>query len=172
MVLLTTDAPVHVEDGDALTRLTMQRVVISLELMDPREGRYTLTRPEDFVQDVNLLRRRYQELNDAPPVCDAIRFPDRQLVNELLAFNMQYKQFLEERLRIERVYRDDIEEALRENRWLYEVLDCARDTKTDYYYLTIRRTALKKLRELIGSHAYYAGCLPPPVPVWRFRRID
>ena len=32
--------------------------------------------------------------------------------------------------------------------------------------------ALKKLKDAIGDQAYYSGCLPPHVPVWRFGRID
>jgi hypothetical protein len=38
--------------------------------------------------------------------------------------------------------------------------------------VTVRRQALKKLRETVGEDAYWSGCLPPHVPVWRFARID
>ena len=61
----------------ATVRTTLQKVAISWEILDSREVRYVLTRPEDFAADLKLLRRRYQELSDAPPLCDCIRFPDR-----------------------------------------------------------------------------------------------
>jgi hypothetical protein len=34
--------------------------------------------------------------------------------------------------------------------------------------VTVRRQALKKLKEMIGDDAYTLGELPPYVPVWRF----
>jgi hypothetical protein len=38
--------------------------------------------------------------------------------------------------------------------------------------VTVRRQALKKLREMIGENAYYYGQMPPSVPVWRFREVE
>ena len=48
----------------------------------------------------------------------------------------------------------------------------ARHAACEYYYVTVRRQALKKLKEMIGDQAYYSGSLPPHVPVWRFARGD
>lgn len=36
----------------------------------------------------------------------------------------------------------------------------------------VRRKDLADLRELIGRQNFAAGRMPPPVPVWRFRRVD
>ena len=55
---------------------------------------------------------------------------------------------------------------------LYQIWDLVRDNRCDYYYVTVRRQALKKLKEMIGDQAYYSGQLPPHVPVWQFARID
>lgn len=52
------------------------------------------------------------------------------------------------------------------------IWDALRDVQCDYYYVAVRRQALKDLRERIGSVAYYCGTMPPAVPVWRFRRVD
>src|SRR5579871_1573208 len=79
-------------DGLATVRPTLQALAVSREVLDPREVRYVLTRPEDFPADLKLLRRRYRELADAPPLDDCMRFPDRALINELLAFNRAYRQ--------------------------------------------------------------------------------
>jgi hypothetical protein len=118
------------------------------------------------------LRRRYQELSDAPPLCDCIRFPDCSLVNKLLSFNRSYHQHLVSRQALDPTGRWELHEALQEADRLYQIWDTVRDARCDYYYVTVRRQALKSLREAIGPQAYYAGCLPPHVPVWRFARID
>ena len=156
----------------AMLRTILQKVAISWEILDSREVCYVLTRPEDFAADLKLLRRRYLELSDAPPLCDCVRFPDRALVNELLSFNRSYRQHLDSRQALDPTGRWELHEALQEADRLYQVWDTVRDARCDYYYVTVRRQALKKLREAIGSQAYYAGCLPPHVPVWRFARID
>ena len=73
-------------------RLPLQSLAVQLEILDPREVRYILARAEDFEADLALLRRRYQELATAPPIDDALRFPERAMVTEFLAFNRSYRQ--------------------------------------------------------------------------------
>jgi hypothetical protein len=151
---------------------TLQSLAITWEVLDPREVRYVLTRPEDFGADLQLLRRRYRELEDAPPLCDCLRFPNRTFINDLLSFNRAYRQHLDCRQALDLIYWWELHEALQESDRLYQIWDTVRDARCDYYYVTVRRQALKKLREAIGPEAYYAGCLPPHVPIWRFARID
>jgi hypothetical protein len=131
-----------------------------------------LTRSEDFASDLKLLRRRYQELANAPPVSDCQRFPDRATISDLLTFNRAYRQHLDSRLSVELVRWWDLREAVQEADRLYQVWDTVRDARCDYYYVTVRRQALKRLRDTIGPEAYYGGQLPPHVPLWRFQRID
>jgi len=151
---------------------TLQSLAIQWEILDPREVRYVLTRPEDFGSDLKLLRRRYQELAVAPPLCDCQRFPDRATISDLLAFNRAYRQHLDSRLSVELVRWWEVREAVQEADRLYQIWDTVRDARCDYYYVTVRRQALKRLRDTIGEEAYYSGHLPPHVPVWRFQRID
>jgi hypothetical protein len=158
--------------GLAAARPSLQALAVSWEVLDTRETRYVLARPEDFPADLKLLRRRYRELADAPPLHDCMRFPDRALINELLAFNRTYRQHLDNRQALEQTYWWELREAVQETERLYQVWDTVRDARCDYYYVTVRRQALKKLRETIGEDAYWGGCLPPHVPVWRFARID
>ena len=153
-------------------RPTMQAVATSWEILDPREVRYVLAREEDFQADLKLLRRRYQDLADAPPLADCLRFPDRALINELLSFNRAYRQHLDSRQALDAGSRWELQEALQETDRLYQIWDSVRDARCDYYYVTVRRQALKQLREVVGPQDYYAGNLPPHVPVWRFSRID
>jgi len=153
-------------------RPTLQAVAIAWEILDPREVRYVLARSEDFHSDLKLLRRRHSELQDAPPLVDCQRFPERALVNELLAFNRTYRQHLDSQQALEVAYRWELREALQETDRLYQIWDTVRDARCEYYYVTVRRQALKNLRETLGGQGYYEGTLPPHVPVWRFTRID
>lgn len=150
----------------------LQQVALQFEILDPREIRYILARSEDFVTDLQLLRRRYHELANAPPVIDSFRFPERDVVNDMLAFNRAYRQHIDVRQPVELVHWWELRTALQETEHLYQVWDQVRDARCDYYYVAVRRQALKKLRDLIGEEAYYTADLPPSVPSWRFRNAD
>jgi hypothetical protein len=166
-----TDPPVDPKHFNVL-KPTLQSLCVDWEILDPREVRYILTRPEDFASDLALLRRRYQELADAPALCDCSRFPEREVINELLAFNRSYRQHLGVRQPVELAHWWEFRAALQETDYLYQVWDTVRDARCDYYYVTVRRQALKKLREIVGEEAYYMGQLPPHVPLWRFQEMD
>ena len=176
VALLT--APVDaVEQPDAAReyaslRTTLQAVAVQWEILDPREARYFLTRTEDFDSDLKILRQRYADLADAPPVHDCVRFPDRDTVNDMLTFNRAYRHSLETRLLVETAGWRDLRETLREAEQLYQIWDLVRDSRCDYYYVTVRRQALKRVKETVGDAAYYNGTMPPHVPVWRFARVD
>jgi len=162
----------NISERFVTVRPTVQALAINWEILDPREVRYVLMRSDDFSGDLKLLRRRYQELADAPPLHDQMRFPDRALINDLLAFNRSYRQFLDNRQSMELTYWWELREMLQEVDRLYSIWDTVRDARCDYYYITVRRQALKKLKETIGDEAYYSGHLPPHVPIWQFARID
>jgi hypothetical protein len=150
----------------------IQSLAVKWEILDPREARYILARQEDFSADLNLLRRRYRELSGAPAVADSRRLPERPLVNDLLAFNRAYRQHIDVRQPLELIHWWELRTALQETDRLYQVWDAVRDARCDYYYVTVRRQALKRLRDLIGEEAYYGANLPPCVPLWQFQRID
>lgn len=170
--LLTSPAgtPEQTPDADrwAAVQAAIHQTAVEWEILDPRETRYVMSRPEDFEADLNLLRRRYAELADAPALADAARFPDRRTVNDLIRFNRAYRKHLE----LRQVWEADRAEAIRaavlETDRLYRVWDAVRDARCEFYYVTVRRQALKKLKELIGDEAYAVGELPPYVPEWRF----
>lgn len=149
----------------------LQSLAVQWEILDPREVRYVLARPEDFSSDLNLLRRRYQELSEAPPVSDSLRFPERTTINELLAINRSYRQHIDGRQPGEPSRWWELRSVLQETDNLYHIWDTARDARCEYYYVTVRRQALQRLRELLGPQAYYQGNLPPHVPMWRFQEV-
>jgi hypothetical protein len=101
-----------------------------------------------------------------------MRFPPRQVISEMLAFNRAYREHLEKCQVAGCSPTGDYQEALREADRLYHLWDAIRDSRCEYYYITVRRQALKKVRDLIGDDAFYNGNFPPHVPVWRFQRID
>lgn len=153
-------------------RPTLQCLGVAWELLDPRECRRTFMRAEDLACDLRLLRKRYDELCDAPPLHDCMRFPDRSLVNEMIAFNRAYKAHLESRAPLELTWWWELHESLQETERLFQIWDLVRDARCQFYYVNVRRGSLKKLRETLGPVAYYGGQLPPHVPIWRFARID
>ncbi|MFO0808164.1 MAG: hypothetical protein U0746_06040 [Gemmataceae bacterium] len=171
--LLTTppDVPEPTIDADEWPAVqeALQSLAVEWEILDERERRYVLARVEDYENDLNLLRRRYQELKDAPRLSDCHRFPERGTVNELLAFNRSYRRYLDGRQNVEQDRCFQLRIALRETDFLYQVWDSVRDARCEYYYITVRRQALKRLRCMVGPEAYLNGDLPPYVPVWRFQ---
>jgi hypothetical protein len=150
----------------------LQQVAVQLEILDPREIKYLFGRPEDYPSTLKMLRARYQELADAPRASDALRFPERDLVNELLSFNRAFRQNIDARQSLETSREWELREALQETDRLYKIWDTLRDARCDYYYITLRRQALKRLRELVGNEGYYSGVMPPYVPIWRFQSLD
>ncbi len=164
--------PPAMPEQHVVLKTMLQQVAINHEILDPREVRYILTRDEDFQSDLNLLRRRAQDLEDAPLLHECMRFPSRAQVTDLLAFNRAYRQHLEERRALEITSNWDYHETMTEVDRLYQIWDNIRDTRCDYYYITVRRQALKKVRDAVGVQAFYNGTFPPHVPVWRFQRID
>jgi hypothetical protein len=162
----------HPPPGYEALRPVLQQLAVQMELLDPRETGYVLARSEDFQVDLKLLRRRYLKLMDAPPVRECERFPDRTTINNLLTFNRTYRRFLKRRQVVDLLNSEELRTALCETDQLYQVWDAVRDARCKYYYVTVRREALKQLRELIGTPAFHRGDLPPHVPVWRIPEID
>jgi hypothetical protein len=176
-LLLTSPNPVELQDPGALRdhfhaiRWPLLSLAIDYEILDPREMRYVLARPDDVLSDIQMLRRRYEELADAPPLADSYRFPDRGVVNEMLVFNRSFRKYLEERQPLEQVRSAELRAVQQETDQLYQVWDSVRDARCEYYYVTVRRQALKRLRDLVGEERYFHGKLPPHVPLWRFEAI-
>jgi len=159
-------------DAHAALCPALQQLAVGWEILDPREARYVLVSKEDYRSDLAMMRQRYHDLRDAPPLHDCMRFPSRAAVSELLAFNRAYREHLEKRKELERTSAYGYQEALEEADRLFQLWDSIRDTRCEYYYVTVRRQALKRVRDTMGTAAFYNGIYPPHVPVWRFQRID
>lgn len=147
-------------------QLPMQTWAVKLELLDRREVRYVLASHKDFLHDLQLLRRRWAELHDAPYVTDSLRFPDRKTINGWLAFNRAFQQRLQALLHLGLLSNAE-RRALKETDRMYQVWDCVRDARCEYYYVTVRRQALLHLKKKLGNACFDAGQVPPPFPLWR-----
>ena len=144
---------------------------IRAELLDEREVTTTFVKREDFAVDLGMIRQRYHDLCYAPMSGDALRFVhERDVIVDLLSFNRAYVRYLTTAMELypERL---SMRAAKSEAEELYKVWDYLRDAKTTFYYVHIRRKALKQLREAIGAESYELGRMPPHVPEWRFTEV-
>lgn len=138
-------------------------VCMAQEIMDTREIKYIFKGRDEFSVDVLMMRKRHAELYDAPMLWESQRFvATRDMANELLMVNRQYKLQLVERMNL---YPGDtmISQAIEETEFLYRVWDAFRDARCEYYYVHVRRAALKKLREMLSEDMWRRGSLPDVV---------
>ena len=149
----------------------VHKVAIEWEILDDREKTYIFAKISDFEGDLNMLRRRHQELKDAPRVADSHRLPPRKMVNDLVQFNRAYRKHLLTRSELELDRADILNRAIMETDQLYKVWDAVRDARCEFYYVTVRRQALVKLKNMIGDEDYVLCNLPPYVPIWQFQEV-
>jgi NTP pyrophosphatase (non-canonical NTP hydrolase) len=152
-------------------RQALSQLSLDLELMDPREQAWEFVSDDSFESDVNIIRNRWVDLQDAPFISDAQMFPDREVLNKLLSFNRDFRSQMSLRQDAVWIFKaEEIQEIIEETDKLYYLIDNMLDVKDDCYYLSYRRAALKTLKEELGDEAYYAGAVPPHVPIWRFQK--
>lgn len=175
LLSMITDAPATLPENSqeaALLMKAIQDVAIEEEIMDPREAHYLMVNPENFSSDLELLRHRYQDLSTAPPLNDAWMFPPAPMLSIGVALNREYYRHLELRLSYELDNEQGLRRAVRETDEHYRAWDHARDAVADYYYVNVRRNALRYLKTTLGHEHYYRGQLPPPVPLHLFEERD
>ena len=126
-------APAGIQDLFPVLRGPLQALALRWEILDPREVKYVLMRREDFASDLDMLCRRYQDLEGAPFVCDSLRFPDRSSVTDMLSFNRAYRQLLHVRQPLELSNWSEMRDVLQETDRLYQIWDTVRDARCEYY---------------------------------------
>lgn len=159
-----TPEPVPTEAAWPAVRDAVHAVALDWQIMDPRETRYVFANRADFAADLNLLRKRAVELADAPKLDACKWLPERRAVNELVRQNREFRCEIEARRPWETDREDLLHDAVRAADCLYRPWDALRDAQCEFYYVTVRRTALKKLRDAIGAEAFAAGRMPLAVP--------
>ncbi len=146
----------------------VQRVAMEWEILDRRETTYIFASRTAFAVDLDTLRRRRIEFQDAPRIIESERLPEMRNVCYLIDFNRAYRRGLSERAYLELDRADILDAAIGETDELCRVYDAARDSRCEFYFVTVRRQALRRLREGMTDAEWAAGVLPPCVPTWRF----
>jgi hypothetical protein len=164
LIVFPIDPPASAATSEEL-RNAMLELAVAAEILDRRETSLSL-RPQVFSYELAKLRERWQQLWDAPPAADALRFPGRARTAELLELNQKYRRYLETLS-----WTDEVSEAAAETDRLQNLWDLVRDAGCQYTYINCRRLALKQMRAELGEEAYYSGLLPPAVPLHRFQEL-
>ena len=117
---------------------------------------------------------------ELPPLSDLQRFPVRWVAQEQLRANIEHRDWLRAQQQAQPwEYGWDFWAA--ENQELWSVWNLLDDCWIEWDYTTdesspgfdvdtYRRGLLAQLRDRLGYRDYYEGRMPPPVPIWRFRR--
>lgn len=153
-------------------------IAVEMEIMDPREVRYFFQNTEEFPTEMRCLSSRFHEFKDAPKLWEVNQLPLRESLHHLINFNRAYGKHLEEYVIWNQDRADIVCLVQKENQCLYRLYDAVRDARCDFYYVTVRRAALLKVKRLLEEDqflkamcpevSYYPLVLPPYVPVWRF----
>lgn len=150
----------------------LQQEGLAMEILDPRELQYMFTQKKDLASDLKLLQRRQQDLANAPRLAEGNHFPPRAVVSDKLAFNRAYGENLKRRQSVDPARWGDWQEVIQENDRRYQLWDTVRDARCEYYYVTVRRQALERVLERLGSEKFIAADFPPHVPTESFTPSD
>lgn len=146
----------------------LKQGLVGMEVLDHRELRYILNDKSTYANDLELIGDRAARLHTAPHLWEADRFPERDYCNGLMSFNRSYRLYIENRIVMEPDRASIGRTILRECDVLYSVWDSVRDAKCEYYYVSVRREALKRVKEVMPLEMWLQGNLPAHVPFWRF----
>ncbi len=110
-------------------RPALVQVALDAEVLDPREERFLTGQSRDPAGDLKELQARGESLVAAPPLDECRRFPDRKLVNDLLAFNRAYRSDLLARLAVDPLHAEELRVAVSETEQLYLIWKALRDAQ-------------------------------------------
>ncbi len=106
-----------------------------------------------------------------PPASDIARFCSRTTADEMETFARAHVNWVKAQGQLDLHLADywfGWREEAESLRLAWGLLRDAHDSTHDE---DKQRRKLLRLRESIGERAYFLGCMPPPVPVWRFKRL-
>ena len=162
LVLLTSppDAP----PGLPCVQLhSIQAAAEALELMGSDERRTFFFQESDWRVDLQCVRGRYQSVQFAPPADDLDRFPSQDVCQDCMDVNRRYRSWLVERKALDRSIW--LDEAIVECDVSYDLWQLCHSAHMEWCGRVFRREKLQEMRDRIGPVAYYAGAMPPALPV-------
>lgn len=153
-------------------REDLRSLCVRLELLDHRDYPLTFASDEAFSQDIAVMRIRYTTLKHAPPIHDCMRFTTTAAATEAVVHGRRFREVYGFRQSLEPHKWWQYNEVLCESESASRVWELVRDAANENHHVTTRRSSLASLKFLLGSEDYYAGRLPPPIPVHRLRYLD
>ena len=159
------DAPCNIS-GKLFPHLGILREeAMRMELIDDNEP--IMMNFEYAMNELRLLRQRYEILHDAPLASDSQRFPSAIVATEQRQLATEYYAYLSSR-----VIRnsDELKQIIRlqhEATRLMLIWDKVSLTSPSYY-ISVRRSALRDLYRELGPAAYYKGTVPLAIPIYNF----
>lgn len=155
-----------------ICRLDYQEVCIGMELMGKDECVTFFSDRDLFDRDIKIMRERWNCLKDAPLLHEANRFPEREECWRCMAFNHEFRNYVQDKRELELDRWGIYDKILRENAFLYNVYDIAYDAKNTNKTIVDRRNSLACLKLLLTEDEWNTGTLPPCVPLWRFNESN
>lgn len=153
-------------DRLAAMSAALQKVSVDLELLDPHYSTGYFARTGDYVQDINMVRIRYQKLKDAPRVWESQKFvgPDYSACEDFLDRSLLHYRKLWECRFLSDVEYLAIEEEIEYRDLMYRT---ARNASSNTYYtVPLRREALLWLKNELTPEQWSRGELLPLLPEW------
>jgi len=162
VAILLGDPEVPVDPRLSYLRPHVELIALEWELLDPTE-------PEGAT--LKEIQQRQRRLDGAPLAADVLRFPTGDTARSYRELTWAYKQWLETRQAGYPASGDDYRELIEEAEGIHWVWGLVVSARADNYCWTVREY-LRELRDAIGECRYYSMDLPPPLPFWRFRRVE
>jgi hypothetical protein len=172
LLALPPGTPLGPLEGDMrfVVAESVTRVGVEWGVRDDTEATFVYLTPEAMQGELDEMRSRVADLADAPPAYDSLRLPPGRSVQSMIDFNRAFRKNIEARMQLESDRQRFYQLVLDETDDCHEVLSEMR-IATGAYYTYYQRTALKRLRDLVGKADYEQGRWPPCVPTWRFNTI-
>ena len=148
-----------------------RQVCQDLDLLDQSEEGWYFRDQHDVYWSLQAMRRRREELKDCPPLIDARRFPEAELLLECLQHNKAIQEEIKKWMEIDSAQRDSLGEYLRELETHHELYWHMWQAKCGWS-AEWKRKYLQKLRDELIPDCYYGGPLPAHVPVRFLQVID
>lgn len=128
--------------------------------------RYGLCMPKDvyapWTSEVEWARNAYDtaKKNNYPPLSMLNAFPSKEVIDSKLSFGRSY-------YRLHTYNYSDYYKEYTNLLGPWESLYCAHTVIWSIH----KRQWLADLRKKIGNSAFYAGVMPPAVPIWKFKEV-
>jgi len=166
LVVSPAEVPVEGEQPEAAWK-ALKQFALDAELVGPHE-RWA----PSFHEEVGYVRRYWRLLPGAPRIDDRERFPSQAAANRMAQFSAEFRWNIESRVCGD-IHRQDMVESVievaRRREAVWGLVLRVRNPDSDWASV---RGGMARLREILGEEAYYAGRLPPCVPLEAFIRLD